>query len=149
MKSSIFWDKTLCSPVKVNWCFRETYCLPLQGLLAACFMLLSYLAYSFSWRWRHLLTTQCYIPEDRTLHRSALSVHSLRVSFLIIRPCLIIIQLKRQNDRNWLILVYLKTLFQVPVQGLCSIKWSNDEDLEVGGHDPFDGTVLAFAWRDW
>jgi hypothetical protein len=26
---------------------------------------------------------------------------------------------------------------------------SNDEDLEVGDHDPFDGTVLAFTWRDW
>jgi hypothetical protein len=31
MKSSVFWDKTPCSLVKVNWCFGETYRLHLQG----------------------------------------------------------------------------------------------------------------------
>jgi hypothetical protein len=31
MKSSIFWDMTLCSPLKVNWCFRGTHRFHLQG----------------------------------------------------------------------------------------------------------------------
>jgi hypothetical protein len=31
MKSTTFWDVTLCSTVQVNWCFRGTYCLHLQG----------------------------------------------------------------------------------------------------------------------
>jgi hypothetical protein len=32
MKSSIFWDITPCSPLKVNWCFGGTCRLHLQGL---------------------------------------------------------------------------------------------------------------------
>jgi hypothetical protein len=31
MKSSVFWDITLCSPLKVNRCFVGIYCLHLQG----------------------------------------------------------------------------------------------------------------------
>jgi hypothetical protein len=30
-KSTIFWDITLCSPLRVNRCFVGTYCLYLQG----------------------------------------------------------------------------------------------------------------------
>jgi hypothetical protein len=27
------------------------------------------------------------------------------------------------------------------------IMMSNDEDMEIGVHDPFDCTVLAFTWK--
>jgi hypothetical protein len=37
MKSSIFWDITLCSSLKVNRRFEGKYCLHLPGLLATCF----------------------------------------------------------------------------------------------------------------
>jgi hypothetical protein len=48
MKSSVFWDITPCSPLKVNRHFRGTYCLHHQGqisLPATCFTLVSTLAY--------------------------------------------------------------------------------------------------------
>jgi hypothetical protein len=60
MKSSVFWDMTLCS-------------------LAAFFTLLSGLAYSLTVKMEIICssktlvdvhwTTQCYVPEDITLHR--------------------------------------------------------------------------------
>jgi hypothetical protein len=31
IKSSVFWDIQPCTPVKINQCFEETYCLHLQG----------------------------------------------------------------------------------------------------------------------
>jgi hypothetical protein len=31
LKSTIFWDITPCTPLKVNRCFGETYCFHLQG----------------------------------------------------------------------------------------------------------------------
>jgi hypothetical protein len=37
MKSAIFWDKTPCSPLKVNRCFRGTYRVKTLSVLAACF----------------------------------------------------------------------------------------------------------------
>jgi hypothetical protein len=59
MKSTIFWDITPCSPLKVNWRFGETHCLQLQGRilsqarnqgesLAPAFTLVSCSAYSLT-----------------------------------------------------------------------------------------------------
>jgi hypothetical protein len=31
MKTTVFWDVTPCSPVKVHQCFRGTHCVHLQG----------------------------------------------------------------------------------------------------------------------
>jgi hypothetical protein len=68
VKSSVFWDITLCSPVKVNWHFGD-------ALLAAWFTLVSCLAYSLTLKIEAICsskmsvdfpwTTQHYIPEDR------------------------------------------------------------------------------------
>jgi hypothetical protein len=83
LKSSVFWDITPCSPLKVNWRFGGTCRLHLQGrrvsqvrnLLVACFLAWLILR---PWRWgSHVTpetsvdfqrTTQRYIPEDLTLH---------------------------------------------------------------------------------
>jgi hypothetical protein len=75
MKSSVFQDITLGTPLKVNWHFEGTCCK--ESLLAACFML-SCLAYfsalkiESTYSSKLLLdiwwTMWCYIPEDRTLH---------------------------------------------------------------------------------
>jgi hypothetical protein len=81
--SPIFWDITLCSPLKVNWCFRRTYhphlqkpawrelwLLPASRWFLLCYswtlkmeaMCYSEMSVDFQWNmWR------C-IPEDRTLH---------------------------------------------------------------------------------
>jgi hypothetical protein len=46
-KSTIFWNTMLCSPLNVNWRFRGTYCLHLQGRsLPPAFTLVSFSAYS-------------------------------------------------------------------------------------------------------
>jgi hypothetical protein len=83
MKSSIFWDIKLCSPLIVNRCYGEICRLHLQGRIIsqaafATFFVVSYLAYSstltmeaicssetpagFQW------TTRSYIPEHRAFH---------------------------------------------------------------------------------
>jgi hypothetical protein len=81
-KSSIFWDITLCSPLKVNQRFRGTCHLHLRGrrksLLATCFTPVSFSAYSLTMKMEATCscelsadfqwTTWCHIPEDRTLH---------------------------------------------------------------------------------
>jgi hypothetical protein len=54
LKTSIIWDITLCSPLKVNWRFKGTFRLHLQGS--------SKTSVDFQWITRH------YIPEDNTLH---------------------------------------------------------------------------------
>jgi hypothetical protein len=81
MKSTFFWDITLCSPLKVNLCFGGTCYLHFQDWRmsqAPAFMLVSCLAYystlkleaicssrtSVDFQW----PTQRYIPEDNTLH---------------------------------------------------------------------------------
>jgi hypothetical protein len=91
MKSTIFWDITPCSPLKVGWRFGATYRLHSQGRIsrakeqresrwqASTFTLASYLGYSalkmeaicysetsadFKW------TTRCYISEAGTLDRN-------------------------------------------------------------------------------
>jgi hypothetical protein len=78
MKSSIFWNKTRCSPLKVNRRFRETNRLHLKGeaLLATCFKLVSYWAYSSIVKIEATCssgtlvdfqqTTQRCMPENRT-----------------------------------------------------------------------------------
>jgi hypothetical protein len=83
MKSTILWDIMSCSPLNVNWLFRRTYRLHLQGRrisrawLAICFHV-SCSAYSSTLKIESICssestvdiqrTTQHYIPEDRTLH---------------------------------------------------------------------------------
>jgi hypothetical protein len=57
IKSTIFWDITPCSPLKVNQCFRGTYRLHLQDLLSHW-----YLAWLIRpWRWRQ------HVPPKRWL----------------------------------------------------------------------------------
>jgi hypothetical protein len=89
-RSSVLQDTTLCSPLKVNRHFRGTCRLRLQGWritqarnqheaeIATCFTLVSCLAYFLTLKMEAVCstkklvgfaqTTQCYIPEDRTLH---------------------------------------------------------------------------------
>jgi hypothetical protein len=58
LKSTIFWDITLCSPLRVNRCFGRTYCLHLQ-------------ARKINWARNQIdsqRSTLRYIPEDGTLH---------------------------------------------------------------------------------
>jgi hypothetical protein len=81
MKSTIFWDIMLCSPLKVNQHFRGTYHLHLQGRR------ISQARNQHESRWQAGLssetsvdfrwTTWCYIPEDITLHTSALSTSAI------------------------------------------------------------------------
>jgi hypothetical protein len=67
MKSTVFWDVTSCSPLKVSWCFRG---LPSSFILVSCLAYLtmkleaicmSEMSVDFQW------ITWCYIPEDSTL----------------------------------------------------------------------------------
>jgi hypothetical protein len=89
MKSTIFWDITLCSLLNVNRRFRGIYHLHFQGrrisqtrnqheaLLATCFTLVSCLAYSWTLKMEVICssetsvdiqwTTWRYIPEGSTL----------------------------------------------------------------------------------
>jgi hypothetical protein len=86
MKSTIFWDITPCSPLKVNRRFGGTYCLHLQGrrisrarrlCLSPAYTLVSCAAYSTTLKMDAICssetsvdfqrTTRCYIPEDSTL----------------------------------------------------------------------------------
>jgi hypothetical protein len=72
VKSFIFWDITPCSPLKVDYVREEHF-----ALLAACFMLVSCLAYSSTLKMEAICsskmqdefqrTAQHYIPESRTL----------------------------------------------------------------------------------
>jgi hypothetical protein len=83
MKSSIFWDITPCSLLKVNRRFGETCCLHIQcrrisqSLLATGFMLVSCFAYSSILKMKTCssamsvdfqLTTQRHIAETRALN---------------------------------------------------------------------------------
>jgi hypothetical protein len=67
LKSSIYWDITLCSPLKVSRRFRGTYRSLLQGRMSRA-------RYEHESRWQaetsvdFQRTTQRYIPEDRTPH---------------------------------------------------------------------------------
>jgi hypothetical protein len=95
LKSSVFWDITLCNPLKVNRYFKRTYGLHLQGwrvsqernyyetgskqrLLTSCFMIVSCVAYSSIMKTEVTYssersvdspqTTWHYVPENRTFH---------------------------------------------------------------------------------
>jgi hypothetical protein len=91
LKSSVFWDTTRYIPVKINRRFEETCRLYLQDwrlsqaryqdeetFLAACFILVLFLAYSSALKMEATCssetsfdfhrTTWCYIREDRILH---------------------------------------------------------------------------------
>jgi hypothetical protein len=69
-RSSIFWDITLCSPMKVSQRFRGTCH---RALLATCFTLVSSLAYPSTLKMEETCsskilvyfewTSRCYIPE--------------------------------------------------------------------------------------
>jgi hypothetical protein len=103
MKSSIFWDITLCSPLKAKWCFGGTCHLHLEGWRInqarselCCFMLVSYLAYSSTSKMaatcssEMLLefqrTTKCHIPEHRTLHSLGCNNLKSYVIYLMLLP---------------------------------------------------------------
>jgi hypothetical protein len=90
LKSSIYWDITLSSPLKFNWCISQTCCFQLQGWRISqarnqheagskqCFMLVSCLSYSLTLKMEVICssgtsvdfqwTTWWYVPEDRTIH---------------------------------------------------------------------------------
>jgi hypothetical protein len=70
MKSSLFWGMSPCSPLKVNDISKE------KRLLAACFTLVSCLAYYSTLMYATCSsetsvdfqrTTRCCMPEDRAL----------------------------------------------------------------------------------
>jgi hypothetical protein len=77
MKSSVFWDMILYSPVNIKWHFGRTYCFHLQGWKvsqarhqhdtgskesSACSLLCACFSVDFQWStWHH-------IPEGRTIH---------------------------------------------------------------------------------
>jgi hypothetical protein len=84
LKSSVFWGIMLCSPMKVSWHFRGTYCHHLHGQRISqarnkhdADSKLSSLVYSVTLKVKVICssetmvyfhqTTQQYIPEDRTL----------------------------------------------------------------------------------
>jgi hypothetical protein len=77
MKSTIFWDITPCSPLKVNRRFGGTCRLHLQGCLPPAFTLVSCLVHSSILNMQancssensgdFQRTIERYIPEDRTL----------------------------------------------------------------------------------
>jgi hypothetical protein len=72
MKSTVFWDIALCSPLKVHWRFGGTYRLP------PAFTLISCSAYSSALKKEAICSletsvdfqrsTRRHIPEDNTLH---------------------------------------------------------------------------------
>jgi hypothetical protein len=86
MKSSVFWDITLCSSLKVNRPFGATCCLDLKDrrasqaefCLSPAFTLVSCLAYSSTLKMEASFSSETsvdfqriarrYIPGDRTLH---------------------------------------------------------------------------------
>jgi hypothetical protein len=116
MKSSVFWDITQCSPLKVNRRFGVTCLLHLQGkrqarhqhevtLFATSFMLVSCLSYSSTLKMEvtcysetsldFQLTTLRYIPEDRNLYLSKGSdpdpgshtdIHNLHIKWSFFPP---------------------------------------------------------------
>jgi hypothetical protein len=54
IKSAIFWDITLCNPLKVRWLFRGKYHLQGQRI---------------SWAWNQCKrATRCHLPEDDNHH---------------------------------------------------------------------------------
>jgi hypothetical protein len=78
--SSVFWDITPYSPMKVNQDFREMYRFHLQGrtLLSTCFTLVSCLAYFSTLKMEAKCSsetsvdfkriTRCCTPENKTPH---------------------------------------------------------------------------------
>jgi hypothetical protein len=74
MKSTIFWDTTLCSPLKVNRRFGETYRLPYAFTLVFCSAHFSTLKmeaiYSSETSVDLQRTIRRYIPEDSVLATS-------------------------------------------------------------------------------
>jgi hypothetical protein len=73
MNSYIFWDITLCSPLKVNRRFGGTCHLHLQGrriirvLLNTCVILVSCMVRSPTWSWsRHVLRNVGWLSKDYT-----------------------------------------------------------------------------------
>jgi hypothetical protein len=79
MKSTIFWDITPCSPLKINGRFGGTYRLHLQLYLPSAFTLVSCSAYFSTMKMEAACSSQTsinfqrntrrYIPEDITLQR--------------------------------------------------------------------------------
>jgi hypothetical protein len=82
-KSTIFWDIIPCGPLKVNWCFRGTYRLHLQGQRISqarnqhaaggnlCSALSPAFRLDFSqlilrpWRWRRNVSLKCRLTFSR------------------------------------------------------------------------------------
>jgi hypothetical protein len=69
LKSSVFWDVAPCSPMKVNWCLKGTYCLHLQGRRVSQSMKqavgIARLLFSglilWPWRWRWYVPLKCWL----------------------------------------------------------------------------------------
>jgi hypothetical protein len=65
VKSTVFWNVMLCSPIEVHWYFRRICCLHLQRLrivvLAACLLGLDPLL------WRQCIPLKCQISMDYTV----------------------------------------------------------------------------------
>jgi hypothetical protein len=81
MKNAVFWNTTLCTPLKVNRRFGQTYRLHFQGqglCLPPAFTLVSCSAYSSTLKMEAICScetsvdfqrnTRRYIPKDSTLH---------------------------------------------------------------------------------
>jgi hypothetical protein len=62
LKSTVFWDITPCSPLKVNRCCGGTYRFHLQGRKISRAICSSEISFDFQ------RTTRRYIPEDSTFH---------------------------------------------------------------------------------
>jgi hypothetical protein len=67
MKSSISWDIISCSPLKVNWRFRETFRLLLQEFsLSSIFMLVTCLAFSSILKMKEICSSETSVDFQRT-----------------------------------------------------------------------------------
>jgi hypothetical protein len=91
MKNTVFWDITLCSPLKVNWCCRTTYRLYLQGRISSARYQCESKWLTRPWRWKlysfkmsvnFQLTTKSFIPEDIVLF-TMLHVLAYKLLFFI------------------------------------------------------------------
>jgi hypothetical protein len=78
IKSSAFWDTAPCILVKINRLLRETYCVHLHGQLsfAACFILVSSLAYSSSLTMEVISSSETSVDFQRSTQCCSPEKHS-------------------------------------------------------------------------
>jgi hypothetical protein len=70
MKSSIFWDITSCSPLKVNRRFGGTYRLHLHEYVLTAFRLISFSAYNSTLRMEAICSSETSVDFQRTTRRN-------------------------------------------------------------------------------